>query len=100
MNIPPSHNLFFNTIYMELGSMLLKMQMFDEPQKELFFIYASDRTIFIRKCEATNNFRLMMPSVDRSDSNELMTQRPVASSTDAAWSDWLASTTGVCLFDY
>ena len=63
--------------------MLLKMQIYDELQKDLFFFYALERTIFIRKRKATNYFRLMTPSVDQSDS-ELVTQRPVASLPDAA----------------
>ena len=55
-------------------------------QCKLNFSY---RTTFILKCEATNYFRLMTPSVDQSDSNELMTQLSVVSIIDAAWSDWL-----------
>ena len=89
-NILLSQDLFFRTNEMKLRSMLLRKQMYDELQRVCLFC-ALERTIFTRKCEATNYFRLMIPSVDQSDSNELMTQRAVASLTDAAWSDWLPS---------
>ena len=74
---------------MEFRSMVLRMQIYVELQNVLFLFYALERTIFIRKYEATNYFRLMTPAVDQSDSIKLMTQRPVASLIDAAWSDWL-----------
>ena len=64
--------------------MLLIMQIYDELQMDSFFFYALERTIFIRKSEATNYFRLTTPSVEQADSNELVTQHPVASLTDAA----------------
>ena len=64
--------------------MVLRMQIYDELQKDLFLFYALERTIFIWKREATSYFRLMTPSIDQSDSNEIGTQRPVASLTDAA----------------
>ena len=64
--------------------MLLRMQFYDELHKDLFLFYAIERTIFMRKREATNYFQLMTPSVDHSESNELVTQHPVASLTDAA----------------
>ena len=60
------------------------MQIYDELSKDLFLFYALKRAIFIRKREDTNDLRLMMPSVDQSGSNELVTQRHVASLTDAA----------------
>ena len=71
-NIPPSKHKM-NTILMEFRSMLLRMQMYDELQKDFVLFYALERIIFIQKCEATNYFRLV-----------LMTQRPVTSLTDAA----------------
>ena len=52
------------------------------------------------RAEATNYFRLMTPSVDKTDSNELVTQRPVASLTDGLAGRRVASATGVCLFGY
>ena len=69
---------------MELRFVQLGMQMHDELY--FSFFYALERTIFIRKREATNYFRLMTPSVDQSDLNELVTQPPIAPLTDAAWS--------------
>ena len=81
---------------MELMSMLLRMYIYNELYFFFFcalerniFNYSIIRIIFIRKREATNYFRLMTPSVDESDSNELMPQRPVASLIDPAWFDWL-----------
>ena len=71
-----------NAIKMELRSMLLRIQIYDESHKDLLF-YALARTIVIRNRKATNYFQFMTPSVDQSDSNELVTQRPVASLTDA-----------------
>ena len=70
--------------------MLLRMKIYDELQKDFFFFYDLQQTIPIRRHEATSYFRLMTSSVDQSDSNELVTQRPVASLTDAARSDWLS----------
>ena len=67
---------------MELGSMLSRMQTYDELQGHFSF-YALERTIFMRKYVATNYFWLMTTAVGQSDSNKLMTQRPVMSSTDA-----------------
>ena len=64
--------------------MLLSMQICDELRDNVFFFYALERTVFIRAREATNYFRLMTPSVDQSDSNKLVKQRPVVSLTDAA----------------
>ena len=61
---------------MELRSILLRMQIYDELQKDFLF-YALERTILIRKREATNYFRLMTLFVDQSDSNELVTRRSV-----------------------
>ena len=60
---------------MELRSTLFRMQIYEKLQKDLFLFYALEQTIFIRKREAANYFRLMTPSVDQSDSNELVTQR-------------------------
>ena len=68
--------------------MLLWMQIYDILQTYLFLFYLLERTIFIPKREAANYIRLMTPT-GQSDSNELGTQRPVTSLTDAAWSDWL-----------
>ena len=48
------------------------MQIYEELQKDFFFFYALERTIFKRKREATNYFRVMTPSVDQSYSNELV----------------------------
>ena len=70
--------------------MLLSMQICDELRDNVFFFYALERTVFIRAREATNYFRLMTPSVDQSDSNELVTQRPVASNTPSSVI-WLAA---------
>ena len=74
-----------NTINMKLQPMLLIMQIYDEL-KDNFLFYSIERTIFQRYPvgEATNYFRFMTPSVDESTSNELMTQRSIASLTDAA----------------
>ena len=58
---------------------------FTTNYKMIFVLfYGLERTIFIRKCDATNYFRLVAPSVDQLELNELMTQRLVASLTDAA----------------
>ena len=60
----------------------------------LFYDYRLERTIFIRKrysLSATNYIRLSR-SVDQSDLNELMTQRPAASLTDAG--NFTGKTTG------
>ena len=62
----------------------------------------------MRKRGATNYFRLMTPSVDQWDSNELVTERPAASlcciTTVAMYhcsGGWrVASAACVCLFGY
>ena len=63
--------------------MLFRMQIDGEPKKEYFLFHAFQRTIFIRKRypagKAANYSRFMMSSVDQSYSNELMTERHVAS---------------------
>ena len=69
---------------MELRSILLRMQIDNELQKDSFFVFALKRTIFMLKREATNYVRLMTTSVDQSDSNDLVTRRSVASLIDAA----------------
>ena len=74
--------------------MLSKLQTYDELQKDVFVLRLK-QTIFMRKHyptgEATYYFRLMTPSVDQSDSNELMTQRPVASLINRRSVIWLAA---------
>ena len=52
---------------MVLRSMLLRMKIHNEPPKDFVLFYALERSIFIRKREATNYFRFMTPSVDQSD---------------------------------
>ena len=69
--------------------MVFRMQNYDELQKDFVLFYVLEPTTFTQKREGTNYFRLMTPSVDRSDSNESIMQRLVASLTDAAWPDWL-----------
>ena len=58
---------------MDLSSMLLSMQMYEELQNNLFLFYALGQIIFIEKREATHYFWFMTPSVDQPDSNELVT---------------------------
>ena len=69
---------------MALRPMVFRMQNYDELQKDFVLFYVLEPTTFTQKREGTNYFRLMTPSVDRSDSNESIMQRLVASLTDAA----------------
>ena len=59
--------------------MMLQIQFYAKLQKDLPLFYALEQTNFLRKCEATNYvvaydglWWLMTPSVDQSDSNEVV----------------------------
>ena len=83
--------------------MFLRMQIYDELQKYLFLFCALEWTIFIYKHQATNYFWLIVPSIDQSDSNNLVTQCPIVSLTNptqhylTGCSVGVFSTIGVCL---
>ena len=85
-HLPNIH--FWTQFKRELGLCCLECKFMTNYKRNHFrlqtelFAYESARLL-------TTYFRLMMPSVDQSDSNKLVTQRPVAALTDAAWSDWL-----------